>query len=134
MKPHRIRNCYDFKINDPAGKQPSLSNFPQYFTLGRRDLRISQIAGIYPQSREAKRSLAKRGKVQAMLGILLHPEHGGVTPSPCPMEPRLQTDTQEVFRYIPHCSFVLCLLPGSRTATVSMVSARPIPVPGCETT
>lgn len=59
---------------------------------------------------------------------------GVVSPSPCPVQHPLQRDTKEVFRYVPRRSFVLCLLPGSRTATVSMVSVHPIPVPGCETT
>lgn len=134
MKPHCTGNCYDFKINDPAGKQALSVKFSPVFHSRSQGSQNFPNCWDLPSVQGSKKVPGKKGKVQAMLGVLLHPEHGGVTPSPCPMEPRLQTDTQEVFGYIPHCSFVLCLLPGSRTATVSMVSARPIPVPGCETT
>lgn len=108
-----------------------------------------QVAGIsaFPKllgftlSPGKQKDPGKKGEVQVMLGVLLHPEHTGVTPLPGWCHPQSLprgTPTADrykgVFRYIPHCSFVLCLLPGSRTATVSMVSARPIPVPGCENT
>lgn len=70
-----------------------------------------------------------------VLGALPHPKHGGVTPlagwwhpQSLPVQRPLQRDTKEVLRCVPHRSFVLCLLAGSRTATVSMVSARPVPV------
>ena len=132
-----------------AGKQPFPSNSPEYFTSGHRDLSISQITGFYPQSRKAKRSLANfnyvkssgdAGSFAASQTRRGHPFAREVpprSPGPCPVEQRLQADTKEV-------SFLIVLLccassntaqhPGSRTATVSMVSARPISVLGYKTT